>query len=97
MPRMPVLPPTNTIMGLKGVLDFYTWRGIPCVRSWPSPPKLPRAPLVQQQTALMADYVARLKYIDPKFVDDARTFTSGTNWSWRDMTIRAAWGHLVQP
>lgn len=25
----------DRIYGLKGILDFYTWKGIPVVRSWP--------------------------------------------------------------
>jgi len=35
MARIDVLPSVDIIRGLKGILDFYLWRGLPCVRAWP--------------------------------------------------------------
>lgn len=35
MARIDVLPSIDIIRGLKGTLDFYLWRGLPCVRAWP--------------------------------------------------------------
>lgn len=35
MARIDVLPSIEIIRGLKGILDFYVWRGLPCVRAWP--------------------------------------------------------------
>lgn len=29
------MPQQAIIDGFKGVLDFYLWKGIPCVRKWP--------------------------------------------------------------
>ncbi|GAH92479.1 unnamed protein product, partial [marine sediment metagenome] len=37
------------IKGFKGTLDFYVWKGITCVRSWPRSPGRKRAPAVQAQ------------------------------------------------
>ncbi len=35
MARIDVLPSIEIIRGFKGILDFYMWRGLPCVRAWP--------------------------------------------------------------
>lgn len=35
MARIHALPSIEIIRGLKGILDFYVWRGLPCVRAWP--------------------------------------------------------------
>lgn len=35
MARIDVLPSIDIIRGFKGILDFYTWKGLPCVRAWP--------------------------------------------------------------
>lgn len=35
MARIDALPSIDIIRGLKGILDFYLWRGLPCVRAWP--------------------------------------------------------------
>jgi len=39
----------DIINGFKGVLDFYVYKGVPCVRSWPRSPGHDRAPAVQAQ------------------------------------------------
>lgn len=35
MARIHALPAESIIRGYKGTLDFYLWRGLPCVRAWP--------------------------------------------------------------
>jgi len=39
MPKITSLPSLDIIHGFRGVLDFYLWKGIPCVRKWPVNPK----------------------------------------------------------
>ena len=43
------LPGLEIIAGFKGMLDFYHWMGIPCVRAWPRSPGPRRAPAVEAQ------------------------------------------------
>ena len=38
MVRLTVLPHMDIIDGLKGNIDFYVHRGIPCARTWPKSP-----------------------------------------------------------
>lgn len=33
--RLDKMPSQEIIDGLKGVVDFYYWKGIPCARKWP--------------------------------------------------------------
>lgn len=35
MATLKKMPPQAIIDGFKGTIDFYYWRGIPCVRKWP--------------------------------------------------------------
>lgn len=35
MATLKQMPHQSIIDGFKGVLDFYEWKGIPCVRKWP--------------------------------------------------------------
>jgi len=39
MPKLTKLPSLSIIHGFRGILDFYLWKGIPCVRKWPVTPK----------------------------------------------------------
>lgn len=43
------LPGQKIIDGFKGVLDFYYYMGIPCVRSWPRSPGKSRNANVEAQ------------------------------------------------
>ncbi len=36
MARLTALPSIDIIRGFKGILDFYLWKGLPCVRAWPT-------------------------------------------------------------
>lgn len=38
MARVNALPSLEVINTLKGTLDYYYWKGIPCVRKWPHIP-----------------------------------------------------------
>lgn len=97
MARLDALPAVTTIAGMKGLLDYAVWRGIPYVRSWPRKPPMPRAPAVQASAARMTEYIARLRSQAPELTTAGRIAAEGTSWTWRDATITAAFGHLVRP
>lgn len=94
MPVVPLLPAQPLIIALRGKLDFYTWRTLICVRTWPRRPNMPRAPAVRASAAAFADYSRRLKAIDGTVLTAAQTAAAGTRWTWKDITTRAAYGHL---
>ncbi|MBA7527121.1 hypothetical protein ES705_19295 [subsurface metagenome] len=58
MPVIKALPGLEVIQGFKGTLDFYYWKGIPCVRKWPH---TPRAHLTQGTLSSAALFAAILK------------------------------------
>jgi len=45
MARIKSLPSIETIRGFRGILDFYVWRGLPCVRRWPNKGHHNRSPV----------------------------------------------------
>lgn len=49
MAKIGKMPGLKVIHGFRGVLDFYNYMGIACVRSWPRKPTGARAPEVMAQ------------------------------------------------
>ncbi|KKM82449.1 hypothetical protein LCGC14_1319460 [marine sediment metagenome] len=71
------------------VLDFYYWKGIPCVRTWPKSPRGVRSPAVQAQWGAFAT-ASRLWIQMSQEVQDTYTrLSAGTGLSGRDMFTRA--------
>lgn len=48
MAVLKVMPHQAIVDSLKGVIDFYYWKGIPCARAWPHWPK--RVPTPAEKT-----------------------------------------------
>ncbi len=94
MPRLDNLPALEVIRGLKGVLDFYYWRGIPCVRKWPHKPNSHRTQAEIASAALFGAVIqgysllgAALKLLfEEDAADQPRTA--------RDIYVSAVLGHL---
>lgn len=94
MPRLYALPHEQVIKSLKGTLDFYYWRGVPCVRKWPVIPMSSRTPAslesadifgdIAQAWALVAGNVKA--YFQEDSEDQPRTA--------RDIYMTATYGHL---
>lgn len=88
MARLAQLPELAIINGFKGSIDFYVWKGLPCARRWPRPPRGPRSLAVQAQWEPFA-YASRLWTLQSKEVQDAyRSMASGSTMSGRDMSIK---------
>ncbi len=47
--RLSTFPSLNVIRILRGVVDFYYWKGIPIARRWPRDPRQPNTP-AQEKT-----------------------------------------------
>ena len=94
MARIDVLPSIEIIRGFKGILDFYVWRGLPCVRAWPKyrPAKQTAASLAAALTfgaivkayALLANEA--LEAYHDSAIDNPRTA--------RDYMVTGAYGNL---
>jgi hypothetical protein len=94
MATLDTLPSADVVLSLKGTLDFYIWRGIPCVRTWPRKPRHPRAPGVAAAGQAFAAFSRDVQQAPTELLDAARLYTTGTLWTWKDATTAAAYGHL---
>lgn len=95
MAKLTALPEEAIIAGFRGVLDFYLWKGVPCVRSWPRKPKLPRSPAVQAASQTFGYLSTAFSSTPPVIKAQAEALAVGTAWTWRDVRYRAAYGNLI--
>lgn len=87
------LPAPEVIIGLRGVLDFYLWKGLAVVRTWPKKPAGSRAPLVQAHIAEYTDFNRRGRTVASELVVAWTAATAGTTWTWHDAWLASAYGN----
>lgn len=94
MPVIKALPSPKVIKGLRGVLDFYCWKGLNCVRSWPHIAKANRSPASMESAALFGLIVQGYSLLGGAlktlFIEDA----ADQPRTGRDLYISAVLGHL---
>jgi len=97
MAKLARLPNKDIIDKLAGVLDFYYWRGIPCVRKWPAKKRGAITPQ-EKRTHPAFIYINRLAHtLPPNIVAQWTSMISGTNLTWKDLLVRAYIGHTYEP
>lgn len=83
-----------TVSSLKGTLDYYVWRGLPVVRSWPKKPKMPRTAAV---TAAYIDFGLTSKALSSlpiELQNAAVQLVALEDWTWKDVWTAALFGNL---
>jgi len=94
VPVIKALPSPEIIRGLHGVLDFYMWKGLNCVRKWPHIPPAHRTPASLEAAHLFGDILHAYGLIGgtPKslFIADSQ----GETVTPRDIYTSALYGHL---
>lgn len=94
MARIDVLPSIEIIRGLKGILDFYVWRGLPCVRAWPRyrPARQTDASLAAALTfgAIVKAYALLANQVLAAYRQDALDHPRTA----RDIMVTGAYGNL---
>ena len=89
MARIKAMPAIKIIGGFKGVLDFYFWKGIPCVRAWPKSPIHSRSQAVQSTWPAFA-YSAKAWYdLDPSLRELYNHQAAGTHMTGKDLFMRS--------
>lgn len=88
MAKLRVLPESEVIAGLAGVIDFYEWNGIPCARSWPRSPPKPRSPGVRAGNFLFEYINEQAMDIAPEVIETMKRITSGYALTWKDFAVR---------
>lgn len=89
MAKLTQMPEQAIIDGFKGKLDFYAWKGIPCVRMWPryfTRKPHPAEAANQQRFA----YINQLASTLPAYIiDQYKAMAVGTPFSWKDLLVQS--------
>lgn len=88
MAKLTAMPDLAVIAGLKKSLDFYYWRGIPCVRSWPTSPGKDRAQSVSRQWPTFIYAAQEWNNLSPEVQAAWRSLAANSGLSARDMMMR---------
>jgi len=94
MPVIKALPALEVILGLKGVLDFYYWRGIPCVRKWPVIPPSSRTPASLASAALFGEIIRGYALLGPTVKALFQEAAADQPRTARDIYVSAVLGRL---
>ena len=89
MAILDTLPSKAIIDGLKGVLDFYSWKGIPVVRSWPRSPGHDRSPAVEAQWVAFGYAAGEWKNLSAEVKQAYIDLAQGTSYTGRDWFMRS--------
>jgi len=86
--RLKRLPALAEIDRLKGTIDYYLWKGIPCARKWPHWPT--RVPTPWEKANQLAFAFANSTARDiPAYVRlQYQRMVAGTKLSWKDLYVR---------
>lgn len=95
MTRLEGVPPRGIVLGLKGIIDFYSWKGIPVARRWPRTPTQPRSAAVQAQYADFRAVTQGFKTIDVSVVDALYGMSSGTLLTTKDQQVQLFYGGSI--
>lgn len=88
MATIAAMPEADIINGFKGVLDYYVYRGIPCVRRWPRyTPRTPTQAEASSQAAF-SEAVAEWNNITPYVRSRYASMSSASTLSARDIFIK---------
>lgn len=89
MAKITRLPSQALISGLKGALDYYVWKGIPCVRKWPRSPGHNRSPLVEEQWPAFSYAAANWNSLAPYVQEAYKTTAAAASITGRDLFTKS--------
>lgn len=96
MVRLTGVPPRGIILGLKGVVDFYSWKGRPVARRWPRKPTQPRTLAVQQQWPDFVFITQGFKEIQASVTDGLYAMQQGTQLTTKDQAVQLFYGYSIE-
>lgn len=85
MAKILEMPSKTVIDGFRGILDFYVYMGILCVRKWPRSPGHFRAPAVEAQWTTFAFAGSYWESLDATVKDAYNAMAIGKGVTGRDL------------
>jgi len=96
MARLKALPSLDIIRGFKGTLDFYMWKGLPCVRKWPVRAPGRRTAAEIASSLLFGAILQAYRLLAPEAHDFFQEDSLDQPRTPRDIYVSAVLGHLHQ-
>lgn len=95
MVKLSGVPPRGVVLGFKGQLDFYSWKGIPVVRRWPRPKRTPPTPQEKAQWPDFKTITQGYKTMDVTVVAALSSMASGTQLTTKDVAVQLYYGNAL--
>lgn len=96
MVRLSGVPARSIVLGLKGAVDFYSWKGVPVARRWPRSPGKLRAPAVAAQYDDFKTVTQGFKTIDSTVIPALSSMASGTQLTTKDVQVQLYYGYAIE-
>lgn len=94
MAKLDALPSLEIIDTLKGTLDYYYWKGVPCVRKWPVIPMASRTPASLASAQLFGEIVQAWALVGAEPKDAYQDAAADQNRTARDLMVSGVLGRL---
>lgn len=88
MAKISKLPNLEIIDGFRGVIDFYIYLGIPCVRKWPKKAGPVRSPAVEATWPAFTYLAQQWQNVEQSVRDAYEEMASGTGLTAKDWYFR---------
>lgn len=96
MVKLAGVPPRGVVLGFKGAIDYYSWKGIPIARKWPRSPGKRRAPSVEAQWADFKLVTQGFKLIDSTVMPALTSMVTGTQLVQKDQQVQLFYGYAIE-
>ncbi len=94
MARIDALPAIDIIRGFKGILDFYLWRGLPCVRAWPAYRPARQTDASKASALLFGAIIKAFSLTAGPVLDQLAIEATGIPRTTRDIYVSGVYGNL---
>jgi len=96
MVKLASVPPRGIVLGLKGAIDFYSWKGQVVARRWPRSPGKRRAPAVEAQWEDFKTVTQGFKTIDSTVIPALASMVAGTQLVTKDQQVQLYYGYAIE-
>ena len=96
MAKLNALPAQEIINTLKGTLDYYYWKGVPCVRKWPVIPMSSRTQASLDSAHLFGEIIQGWALVGGEVKALYNQAAADQPRTGRDLYVSGVLGHLHQ-